>query len=145
MAASAARNTVAVRNLRPLRSGLRFLGALWAEQWPAALALTAAVLVQGVLPAARLWVLGQLVNRLAAAVRGTGPAPIGDLALLVALMAGRNVVGYLVEGLEEYLRDRTTQTLQRRILEKAAAVELAFFEGSRGLGAERRVVPGARR
>ena len=128
MAASAARNTVAVRNLRPLRSGLRFLGALWAEQWPAALALTAAVLVQGVLPAARLWVLGQLVNRLAAAVRGTGPAPIGDLALLVALMAGRNVVGYLVEGLEEYLRDRTTQTLQRRILEKAAAVELAFFE-----------------
>jgi len=50
-----------------------------------------------------------------------------------------------VEGLEEYLRDRTTQTLQRRILEKAAAVELAFFEGSRGLGAERRVVPGARR
>lgn len=38
------------------------------------------------------------------------------------------MVSVCVEALEEYLRDRTTQSLQRRILEKAAAVELAFFE-----------------
>ena len=117
-----------LRDPRPLKSGLRFLVALWHEQPWATVALAVAVAVQGVLPAARLWVLGRLVNGLAAAVRGAGPAPVGALALLAATMAAGGVVGLAVAALEEYLRDRTTQGLQRRILEKAAAIELAFFE-----------------
>lgn len=117
-----------LRDTRPLKSGLRFLVALWQEQPWATVALAGAVAVQGVLPAARLWVLGRLVHGLAAAVRGAGPAPVGALALLAATMAAAGVVGLAVAALEEDLRDRTTQSLQRRILEKAAAIELAFFE-----------------
>ncbi len=117
-----------LRDTRPLKSGLRFLAALWHEHPWATLALAVAVAVQGVLPAARLWALGRLVNGIGDAVRGTGPAPVGALALLASAMAAAGVVGLGVSALEEYLRDRTTLSLQRRILEKAAAVDLAFFD-----------------
>ncbi len=117
-----------LRDIRPLRSGLRFLVALWHEQPWATVALAIAVVVQGVLPAARLWALGGLVNGIQSAVRGAGPAPVRALALLASAMAATGVVGLAVSALEEYLRDRTMQSLQRRILEKAAAVELTFFE-----------------
>ena len=127
-AATEGRTTVDLRDLRPLRSGLRFLCALWVAQWPAATALTAAVLLQGVLPAARLWVLGRLVNGIAAAIGGTAGPPLGDLALLVGAMAAQSTLGLVVEALEETLRDRATQGLQRQLLEKAASLDLAFFE-----------------
>ncbi len=128
MATATLRTAAPARNGRPLRSALRFLAALWVAEWPVAAALTAAVCLQGVLPAARLWVLGRLVNGIAAAVRGAGPAPVGALALLVALMAASHALGQAVAALGEHLTDRTTQSFQRRILEKAAALDLAFFE-----------------
>ena len=120
---------VQVRDLRET------LALVWTTD-PRRTALVAATsLLQAALPAATLWIGKLLLDAVARAVTG-GFASEGEafarlatlLAIQVAVGAFGSLLSTLQAGTQELLGDGLQHTISRRILDKAAALELSSFE-----------------
>ncbi|HEU4741210.1 MAG TPA: ABC transporter ATP-binding protein [Meiothermus sp.] len=90
------------------------------------------VLLQAFIPAASLWVTKLLIDDVALAVQGQLVGGFSTLVGLLALQVGIGLAGTLLSTLQQASRDLLGDTLQnrihRRILEKAAGLELSHFE-----------------
>lgn len=90
------------------------------------------VLLQAFVPAASLWVTKLLIDDVALAVQGRLAGGFSTLVGLLALQVGIGLLGTLLATLQQASRDLLGDTLQnrihRRILEKAAGLELSHFE-----------------
>ncbi|WP_084542426.1 ABC transporter ATP-binding protein [Calidithermus chliarophilus] len=115
--------------LADLRATLRLV---WASSPPQTLLIAAISVLQAFIPAASLWVSKLLIDDVALAVQGRLPGGFGTLVGLLGLQVGLGVAGTLLATLHNAARDLLGDTLQnrihRRILEKAAGLELAHFE-----------------
>ncbi|MER3444454.1 MAG: ABC transporter ATP-binding protein [Meiothermus sp.] len=115
--------------LADLRATLRLV---WASSPPQTLLIAATSVLQAFIPAASLWVSKLLIDDVALAVQGQLPGGFGTLVGLLGLQVGLGVAGTLLATLQNAARDLLGDTLQnrihRRILEKAAGLELVHFE-----------------
>jgi len=89
-------------------------------------------IVQAFIPAASLWVSKLLLDDVALAVQGRLAGGFPTLAGLLALQVSIGVVGTLLSTLQgsarELLGDTLQNRIQRKILEKAAGLELTHYE-----------------
>src|SRR5215204_1748802 len=111
----------------------RVLGLVWEARPALTLALAMLNLVQGVLPAARVWISALLVDTVVAAVsNGVGVAAIGQVAVLVALQFGIGAVGTLLGTTsnicQQLLQERVTNRIQLLVMRHANQLDLVFFE-----------------
>lgn len=117
----------------------RDLGATLALVWNANRRRTVTVallsLVQSLLPAASMWVAKLLLDAVADAIAGTLGSPadalrhmLGLLLLQVGITALGGAVGTIQNATRELLGDALQNSISRRILAKAGALELAQFE-----------------
>ena len=108
------------------------LGLVWASSPPQTLMVGFISILQAFIPAASLWVSKLLIDDVALAVQGQLVGGYGTLVGLLGLQVGIGLVGTLLSTLQNAARDLLGDTLQnrihRRILEKAATLELPHFE-----------------
>lgn len=94
------------------------------------IALTSAL--QAFIPAATLWISKLLVDDVALAIQGQLSGGFGQLVGLLGLQVGIGLVGTLLSTIQNASRDLLGDTLQnrihRKILEKAASLELSHYE-----------------
>lgn len=103
--------------------------------------------IQAFIPAASLWISKLLVDDVAKAVQGQLTGGFNTLVGLLALQVGIGAVGTLLSTVQSAARDLLGDTLQnkihRKILEKAASLELSHYEDPKThdamLGAQREV------
>lgn len=118
--------------LRDLRATLALV---WATDARQTVLIGALSLLQAFLPAASLWIAKLLLDAVAQAVTGgfAGEAEAfarlaGLLALQVAIGALGSALGTLQTATQDLLGDALQHTISRRILDKAAGLELERFE-----------------
>jgi ATP-binding cassette subfamily B protein len=108
------------------------LGLVWASSPAQTLTIGSIAMLQAFIPAASLWISKLLVDDVALAVQGKLLGGYGTLMGLLGLQVGIGLVGTLLSTLQNAARDLLGDTLQnrihRRILEKAATLELPHFE-----------------
>jgi ATP-binding cassette subfamily B protein len=111
----------------------RALGLVWAAARGWAVAWTALLLAQGLLPVATVYLTRLLVDGLVAAVGAGGTRDaLAPLLLLVAVLAGvmllsevlRSAVGWVRTAQGELVRDHISALIHQ----KSVAVDLAFYE-----------------
>ncbi|MFO7545349.1 MAG: ABC transporter ATP-binding protein [Trueperaceae bacterium] len=118
---------------------MRDLGATLSLVWGANRRRTVTVallsLLQSLLPAASMWVAKLLLDAVADAIAGTLGSPaealrhmLGLLLLQVGITAVGGAVGTIQNATRELLGDALQNSISRRILAKAGALELAQFE-----------------
>ncbi|MDX2008321.1 MAG: ABC transporter ATP-binding protein [Meiothermus sp.] len=99
--------------------------------WQTSVIVLTSVL-QAFIPAATLWVSKLLVDDVALAVQGRLGGGFQTLVGLLALQVGIGVAGTILSTLQNASRDLLGDTLQnrihRKILEKAASLELSHYE-----------------
>jgi ATP-binding cassette, subfamily B, bacterial len=111
----------------------RVLGLVWEARPALTLALALLNLVQGVIPATRVWISALLVDTVVAAVsNGVGVAAVGQVALLVALQFGISAVATLLGSTsnicQQLLQERVTNRIQLLVMRHANQLDLVFFE-----------------
>lgn len=118
--------------LRDLRSTVALV---WAANAWQTVVVAAASLVQAFVPAVTLWITKLLLDAVAQAATGgfgSAEAAFARLALLLAVQVGVGALGILLNTLQTATQDLLGDALQnrisRRILEKAATLELERFE-----------------
>ncbi len=120
--------------LRDLRATLELV---WTADRRRTGLLAALSLLQAGIPAGTLWVAKLLLDAVARAIAG-GFTSEGEafarlaalLGLQVAVGAAGSLLGILQSGTQDLLGDSLQHTISRRILEKAAGLELERFEDS---------------
>jgi ATP-binding cassette subfamily B protein len=125
------------RNARASLSGVpRVLKLVWETHRGFTLALGGITLVQSALPAAQVWLAGQLLQSVVDGVRGGGDGAavrrIVILALVqLALSAGGSLLQTLQNIAQQLLQDRTGNRVQLLIMEHANKLDLNFFEDAK--------------
>src|SRR5687767_7374386 len=130
-----------VARARPLRLMARDLVAtvrlVWsADPWHTGL-LIATSAISGAIPAATLWVGKLMLDAVAAAVAGQYATPEDAYSQLVVLVAWQIALGAaalasasVAMSARELLGDTVEYQIRRRVLIKAAALEVADFENA---------------
>ena len=115
---------------RRLLADLAWLTWLLARTAPLPCACWVAVaLGQGLLTPAQLWLTRDLVNALAAVVRGQPQQrPFLWLGLLAATLLAGQLLGGLQPWLQAIVRERSGAAVQEQVMRRAAALDLAAFE-----------------
>jgi ATP-binding cassette subfamily B protein len=112
----------------------RTLRLVWgaAPRWTLAWAVL--LVVQGILPAAYIYVTKLLVDSLTVAVQSGGWGEIYRSLMLVALLAGVTVLIETIQNLIEWIRAAQSELIQDHIKSlihrQAAAVDLSFYESA---------------
>jgi ATP-binding cassette subfamily B protein len=111
------------------RDALRALALAWRAAPGSTLAWGALLFVQGLLPAASVLALREVVNRL---VEAAGAASIGPVAGPALVLAGIMAAGHVVDVLSRFVRVAQTELVADHVRElvhlKAGEVDYAFFE-----------------
>jgi ATP-binding cassette subfamily B protein len=111
----------------------RVLGLVWEARPGLTLALAALNLLQGGLPALRVWISALLIDAVVAAVTsGVGMGAIGQIALLVAAQFGisalGNIFGAVSNICQQLLQERVANRIQMLVMRHANRLDLVFFE-----------------
>lgn len=122
------------RNMRASLHGVpRVLRLVWDTHRGLTLGLGAVSLFQSAIPAAQVWLAGQLFQAVVDGLRAGGPAPaIGRIVFLALAQFGILAAGSLLQTLQnitqQLLQDRTAQRVQLLLMEHANRLDLGFFE-----------------
>lgn len=115
----------------------RTLAVLWQASPVHTLITAGSSLVQGVIPAASLWIAKLLLDAVAEVIEGRAGGPeeafarlLGLLALQVGVGASGTLLATLQNWARELLGDALQNRISRRILGKAAILEVERFEHS---------------
>jgi ATP-binding cassette subfamily B protein len=110
---------------------------LWSASPFHALVVIATSLIQAVIPAASLWIAKLLLDAVAEVIEGRAGGPeqafgrlVGLLALQVGVGAGGTLLATIHNSARELLGDSLQNRISRRILAKAASLEVERFENS---------------
>ncbi|HEY3063857.1 MAG TPA: hypothetical protein VGL99_33215, partial [Chloroflexota bacterium] len=111
----------------------RVLGLVWDANAPLTLSLAVLNLVQGGLPAARVWISKLLIDEVVAAVgTGSGTQALPMVLLLVALQFGigavGNVLGTASNICQQLLQEQVSNRIQLLVMRHANQLDLVFFE-----------------
>jgi ATP-binding cassette subfamily B protein len=111
----------------------RVLALVWDANAPLTLALAVLNLLQGGLPAVRVWISKLLVDAVVAAVSsGTGTAALPQVALLVALQfaigAASNLLSTASNICQQLLQEQVANRIQLLVMRQANELDLIFFE-----------------
>jgi ATP-binding cassette subfamily B protein len=111
----------------------RALALVWESARGWTLAWAALLVLQGLLPAATVWLTRALVDGLVAAIKdGAGWATVRPTLLLAGLMAGILLLGELLRGAVGWIRAVQSELVQDHITSlihaKSVAVDLAFYD-----------------
>ncbi|MGN6673927.1 MAG: ABC transporter ATP-binding protein, partial [Thermomicrobiales bacterium] len=126
-----------VRNTRASLVGVpRVLKLVWETQRWLTLALGAVTLAQSMLPAAQVWLAGQLLKAVVDGLAAHGDAAsvrrIVILALLQFLaLAASSLFQTLQNIFQQLLQDRAAQRVQLLLMEHANSLDLSFFEDAK--------------
>ncbi len=125
------------RNFRASLSGVpRVLRLVWETHRGFTLALGLVTLLQSALPAAQVWIAGQLLQAVVEGVQAGGnDAAIRRIVWLAliqfALLAGGSLLSTLQNISQQLLQDRTANKIQLMIMEHANGLDLSFFEDAK--------------
>ncbi|HEY7414259.1 MAG TPA: ABC transporter ATP-binding protein, partial [Ktedonobacteraceae bacterium] len=126
---------IKLRDVRSYFAAIRpLITLLWQVSPLFFLVSFALTLLSGLLPLVSIFIASALIQVLVDALPGTGRAParVSDLFLLLALMAGVNLLTQVLQRLNVALqtlqRTRITNHVQLLIAQKAAEIDLACFE-----------------
>lgn len=119
--------------LAQLRHVPRALRLVWAAASGWTLASTALLLVQGLLPVFTVYLTRELVNSLVAVIESGGdPATLQPALLAMVLMGSVLLTGELLGSVQGYVRvllaERTQDPMNALIHDKAASLDLQFYE-----------------
>lgn len=110
----------------------RALGLVWAAAPRWTLAWAVLLVLQGLLPAATVYLTRALVDGLVTALDGGGWQRVGPSLVVAGLMAGVVLLGELLRSASGYVRTAQSELLQDHISglihERSVAVDLAFYE-----------------
>ncbi|MBV8719773.1 MAG: ABC transporter ATP-binding protein [Chloroflexi bacterium] len=111
----------------------RVLALVWDANPGLTLALALLNLVQGAVPAARVWLSKLLVDAVVGAVSsGNGTAALPQVMLLVALQFGigaaSNVLGTAANICQQLLQEQVSNRIQLLVMRHANQLDLVFFE-----------------
>jgi ATP-binding cassette subfamily B protein len=111
----------------------RVLLLVWDANAGLTLALAVLNLLQGALPAARVWISKLLIDAVVAAVsNGTGTAALPEVILLVALQFGISAAGNLLGTAsnicQQLLQEQVANRIQLLVMRQANNLDLVFFE-----------------
>jgi ATP-binding cassette, subfamily B, bacterial len=126
-----------VRNTRASLVGVpRVLKLVWETHRWLTLALGAVTLAQSMLPAAQVWLAGQLLKAVVDGLAAHGDAAsvrrIVILALLQFLaLAASSLFQTLQNIFQQLLQDRAAQRVQLLLMEHANSLDLSFFEDAK--------------
>ncbi len=121
-------------NARTTWHGLvRVLGLVWQANPGQTLALAVLNVLQGGLPAARVWLTKLLVDEVVAAVStGVGAAALPRIMLLVGAQFGIGAVASLFNTLanisQQLLQERVANRIQLLVMQHANELDLVYFE-----------------
>lgn len=118
----------------PVRNIIRLFFYLWQESRFFTVLLFFLTIILGIIPAAELWVIGLMVNKISE-VFNAGEVIVANLLtplfiVLIGMMLMRNWIRLLSDGIQDYLRDKVGGKLQKEVIEKASEVELGFYDQS---------------
>lgn len=123
-----------LRNTRTTWRGFRrVLGLVWEANAPLTVSLALLNLVQGAVPAARVWLSKLLVDAVVGAVTsGSGTAALPEVMLLVALQFGlgaaSNIAGTAANICQQLLQEQVSNRIQLLVMRHANELDLVFFE-----------------
>src|SRR5689334_11747745 len=123
-----------IANARTTWSGFRrVLRLVWDANPGLTLSLAVLNLVQGAVPAARVWLSKLLVDAVVGAVTsGDGTAALPQVLLLVALQFGigaaSNVFGTAANICQQLLQEQVSNRIQLLVMRHANQLDLVFFE-----------------
>jgi ATP-binding cassette subfamily B protein len=111
----------------------RVLGLVWDANASLTLSLAILNLLQGLIPAARVWLSKLLVDAVVAAVSsGVGTAALPQIAMLVAaqflLGAASNLLGTGSNICQQLLQEQVSNRIQLLVMRHANQLDLVFFE-----------------
>jgi ATP-binding cassette, subfamily B, bacterial len=111
----------------------RVLGLVWHANAGLTLALAILNLLQGGLPAARVWISKLLIDEVVAAVTtGAGTAALPYVVLLVALQFGISAAGNIFSTVanicQQLLQEQVANRIQLLVMRQANQLDLVFFE-----------------
>ena len=111
----------------------RVLGLVWDANAPLTVSLALLNLVQGFLPAMRVWVSKLLIDEVVAAVSsGTGLQAMPAVLLLVGLQfaigAAGNIFGTASNICQQLLQEQVSNRIQLLVMRHANQLDLVFFE-----------------
>lgn len=121
-------------NARTTWSGfVRVLGLVWNANPQFTVALAGLNLLQGGLPAARVWISKLLIDAVVKAVRdGTGTDALPWVATLVALQfaisAAGNILSTASNICQQLLQEQVSNRIQMLVMRQANQLDLVFFE-----------------
>ena len=128
-----------IDNLRSAMARLRNLPRVFALVWNTSRGYTSAwallLVVQGLLPAAAIFLSRLLVDALVDAVgAGTSWEIVRPVVLFAALMAGTLLLTEVLHNVQEWIRTAQAEFVRDRVSalihEKSAAVDIAFYESA---------------
>ncbi|MDP9373475.1 MAG: ABC transporter ATP-binding protein/permease [Chloroflexota bacterium] len=125
------------RNARASLVGVpRVLKLVWDTHRGFTLAMGIVTLLQSALPAAQVWIAGQLLQAVTDGLaRGGDDVAIRRIVLLAAiqfgLLAGSSLLDTLRNITQQLLQDRTANRVQLMIMEHANGLDLTFFEDAK--------------
>jgi ATP-binding cassette subfamily B protein len=111
----------------------RTLRLIWAGAGGLTLAWAGLLVIQGLLPAAGLYLIRLLVDSLVLAINAGGTwESVRPTLILAALMAGAMVLGEVLQGISDWINTARSELIQdhiRRLIHtKSATIDLAFYE-----------------
>src|SRR5437588_2783422 len=111
----------------------RVLSLVWEANPGLTIALAVLNLLQGGLPALRVWVSKLLIDAVVAALSsGSGLSALPEVGVLVALQFGvgavSNVLSTLANICQQLLQDRVANRIQLLVMRHANQLDLVFFE-----------------
>ena len=122
------------RNARASLIGVpRVLGLVWQTHRGFTVALGVITLVQSAIPAAQVWLAGQLLQAVVDGVQAGGnAAAVRQIVILAivqfALLASGSLLQTLQNIVQQLLQDRTANRVQLLIMEHANKLDLSIFE-----------------
>lgn len=111
----------------------RVLALVWEANAPLTLALAVLNLVQGMLPAARVWISKLLIDEVVAAVSGgAGVSALPTVLVLVGLQFGIGAAGNVMSTAsnicQQLLQEQVSNRIQMLVMRHANLLDLVFFE-----------------
>src|SRR3954451_24045973 len=125
------------RNARASLIGVpRVLKLVWETHRGFTLAMGIITVVQSALPAAQVWLAGQLLQAVVDGVRAGGnDAAVRRIVILaifqVCILPGTSLLQTLQNIAQQLLQDRTANRMQLLIMEHANKLDLSFFEDAK--------------
>jgi ATP-binding cassette subfamily B protein len=117
------------------RSLVRVFGLVWSTSPRLTLSLAVVTLLQSVIPAAQVWLAGQLIDEVVAAMRrGGGDSQAGPVVVLAVAQLALFLAASLLQTLgnisQQLLQEQLAIHVQLLIMEHANTLDLADFENA---------------